>query len=263
MRGELGAFLGADSLRPLGGEVAPQPPQKRRQDQPQRDNDDHGGERGVAQRTQDVIRREEEQGGAHHQQYAEDAAVEVGDTGARTRGRGRRIAAARRWWWRLPSRSTRAAASPLRGRSRAAPKQRRAKRSEHERPDQRVAPPDAELAEREKGGQRQQPDAGRDSPVTANLRQATKPSERRPSSTGRRQGGPGDEIDQQHQPAGRDDGDHEQDPKDHGVDAHPPTEPREHPSHQPAPRVAVKRGGSGCGAHLLNRDVRRRRWRAR
>ena len=142
----------------------------------ERDDDDHRGQRGVAQAAEDVVRGEEEQRGADHQQDAEDAAVEVGE---------RELAAASGRRRRSPG-----AGASVRRAARAGPA-----RPRRERPHSSAAPKAASTsgqtsaslhqipscAEGQQRRQRQQPDAGRDAPVAPDLRQATKPSERRPS----------------------------------------------------------------------------------
>ena len=156
VRRELGPLLRANALGALEREIASEPPQERREDQAQRNNHHNRGERRVAKPAEDVIRREEEETRSENQQHPEGAAVELGETRGRLLrwGSGGTGRLARRHGRRLrPSRHSRFG-SPCRATG-TSPQQDHPERGEHEWPDQRIAPPDPELAEGQQRRKRQ------------------------------------------------------------------------------------------------------------
>ena len=118
---ELGALLGADPRVALGGEVAAQPPQERREDQAEGgDRDDHREDH-VARRLEGAVRVEEEDRRADHEGDAEAAPVEgPRPLALRADGRGGRPRVRRRAGSPVP----RGGAATAPG-ARAAPRRRR------------------------------------------------------------------------------------------------------------------------------------------
>ena len=87
--GQLGALLGPDPLGALAGEVAPQAPQERREDEREPGGRSDHREDDLARVAEDVVGGEEDQNGADHQSDPEAAAVERGQAGAGALGRKR------------------------------------------------------------------------------------------------------------------------------------------------------------------------------
>ena len=151
--GDLGALLRADALGALGRQAADEPQPERREDRgpaprPTTTND---STRSLAP-LERAVGLQEQQAGADDQRDAEAALVEAAQPlgGGPRRRRGRRSGGRRR-----AVRARRRASRGRRGRRSGAaaglrcglaPHQRAAGRGEHERPDDRVAPPQPELA---------------------------------------------------------------------------------------------------------------------
>ena len=223
---QLGPLLRADALGALGRQVAAHPPEERGQDQREGQDGNDRGEGRVAHPAQGIVRRQEEQGRPDHQRDAEAALVEVGDHSRPARG-GRRGGG-------LDDVGVGQGAG-------LAPEHGGAARGQHQRPDQGVAPPDAELAEGEERREREQGGAGRDPPAGVGEGADALAAGRCGRGALRGDDRPGQRVGQEDQPAGEEDGDHEQDPDQQRVGAEAQRQAREDAGHDAGVRVAAER----------------------
>jgi hypothetical protein len=158
--GDLGALLRADPLRALGGEAADEPQPPRREDQHDHDDHDDDGEDHVARRAERVVEPQEHEAGRDDERGAERGGAERG-RGQPQRADGvHRPAGARR------GRGRRRALDGGRGRA-LAPDDRGADAGQQQRPGDRVAEPQAPLAQDEQKAEQQHAAARPDQPRVA------------------------------------------------------------------------------------------------
>jgi hypothetical protein len=244
--GDLGALLGADALRALVGQAAREAQPEGQQDEAQAESDHDERQHEVARAAQRAVGLQEQQAGADDECDAEAALVDgaqaLGEVAVGIEGVGR-AGLGGRGCGRLAQLGRALAGRPRRLRRRGppalrlAPQHRHARDGQDERPDDGVAPPEAQLAGGEQGSERQAAGAQSDLPGAGPRPQAGGQGGR--AVVGAQQHPAGD-VDRD--PDAGDDGrDHDDDAQQERVDAERPGRARAHAGDDLAVQVPAQR----------------------